>query len=80
MSKAEWPRPARIASEPEGRSQAECSTESADLAEVGDGDLACGGKFLSVVLDPLQFVESVSSQVAFSTMRTANHRDPFDDE
>jgi hypothetical protein len=45
-----------------------------NLAEIGDGDGAPGGEFLSVALDPLQLVESGCCQVAFSTVRTDDHR------
>ena len=51
-----------------------------NLPEIGDSDGAPGGEFLSVTLDPIQLVEGDCCQVAFSTMRTGDYRDPLNHE
>jgi hypothetical protein len=51
-----------------------------NLPEIGDSDGAPGGEFLSVTLDPIQLVKGDCCQVAFSTMRTGDHRYPLNHE
>ena len=53
---------------------------SGDLPEVGDGNGSPGSDFLAMALDPLQLVESSSCEVAFSAMRTGDHRYLLDHE
>lgn len=57
-----------------GLSQAVCWTCRRDLAEAGNGDRSPSGAFLAIPFDPLQLVEGCSCQVAFSAIRTGNHR------
>ena len=42
--------------------------------EVGEGDRASRGELLAIAFDPLQLMESCGCKVAFSAMRTDNHR------